>query len=119
VIVIIYSPPGEDSRQWDIEEDSWTIDEMVLLEKHFGAPRPEFFKAVNSGSVTARRLLLWIARLRQEPELSLGALGDLKVDYLYFGQTVEGDEGDAADAVADPKDTPSESAPEPAPSKSE
>jgi hypothetical protein len=108
MIVISYDPPDEEAQKWEIAEDSWTVGEMKLIEKHFGGTRPEFFKEVGQGSDTAKALLLWVVRLRTEPTLALGDLDDLKVPYLAFLQVFDAEE---PDAVTDPKDMPSESAP--------
>lgn len=120
MIVIAYTPPDEKEQQhWEVREDSWTVAEVRLIEKMFGDTRPKFFDAVKAGSDTARILLLWIVRLRDEPSLALGDLDDLKVPYLFFGQMRDPEQGVGVDAdpKADPKDTPNNSSNEgPAPS---
>lgn len=111
MILITYKPPGEEAREWRVAEDSWTIGEVKLIEKHFGDTRPEFFKALADGSDTAAALLLWVVRLRDEPTLTFGELDDLKVPYLGFWKVEDDPAADEPDGVTDPKGTPSDSAP--------
>jgi len=106
MIVVNYNPPGEDVTVWSFEEDSWTVAEVKLIEKHSGMTRPEFFDAVGDGSDTARVLLLWVVRLRDEPSLRLGDLDDLLVSYLQFLKVQPADEEELPDPVNDPKDGP-------------
>jgi hypothetical protein len=115
MITISYGPPDQEAQQWEVAEDSWTIAEIKLIEKHFGGSRKDFFDAVGEGYVTAMSLLLWVVRRRDEPTLTLGELDDLKVPYLVFAQHFPEQE----DEEADPKDMPSESAPEPDSSSNE
>jgi len=107
VIIVSYNPPDAEPQEWQLEEDSWTVGEIKLIEKHFGGTRQQFFVAVDKGFMTARALLLWVLRSRTEPDLALGDLDDLKDAYLTFHQTFADDE--APDGATDPKDTPSES----------
>lgn len=98
MIVIVYDPPGQDAKTWELEEDSWTYGETVELERMFGGTRAEFFDAVKEGSDTARRMMLWAVRKRDEPDLELEDLNDLLISYLAFLKVVPKDE-----EGADPK----------------
>lgn len=64
-----YAPEGADPRQWTYSPDKLMSSEAEAIEKVTHLTYQEFGMRLLSGSVTARRALLWVMLKRTEPTL--------------------------------------------------
>lgn len=90
--IIIYAPPADEPdgeapepESWEWDRASWTIAEIELIEDKSGLLAEEFFKLAADGWAKHQRLLLWMVRRRDEPDLRLGDLDDVLFPFLVIG----------------------------------
>lgn len=83
-MIVTYTPEGEEKQEWVWDPDKVRAVEGELIEKRFGDTYDKFKAAVQSGSIKARRVLLWHLQKRAHPTLRLEDVdfdaGDLKVE---------------------------------------
>ncbi len=102
--IIIYAPPATEPdgkapepESWEWDRDSWTIAEIELIEDKSGVLASEFFEKAAAGWAKYQRLLWWMIRRRDEPDLRLGDLDEMRIQFLVIGtiQAAGDDEGKA------------------------
>jgi hypothetical protein len=83
-VIVTFTPEGEEKQEWVWDPDKVRAVEGELIEKRFGDTYDKFKAAVQSGSIKARRVLLWHLQKRAHPTLRLEDVdfdaGDLKVE---------------------------------------
>ncbi|SES20881.1 hypothetical protein [Lentzea albida] len=68
-MIVTYTPDGGDRQEWEWNPDKVRAVEGELIEKRFGDTYDKFKVAVQSGSIKARRVLLWHLLKRAHPTL--------------------------------------------------
>lgn len=68
-MIVTYTPDGGEKQEWEWNPDKVRAVEGELIEKRFGDTHDKFKVAVQSGSIKARRVLLWHLLKRAHPTL--------------------------------------------------
>lgn len=68
-MIVVYSPEDGDKQQWEFVPGKVRAGEAERIEKRYGANWSEFLQGVNTGSIRARRVLLWHLMRRDHPML--------------------------------------------------
>lgn len=83
-MIVTYTPEGGEKQEWVWDPDKVRAVEGELIEKRFGDTYDKFKAAVQSGSIKARRVLLWHLQKRAHPTLRHEDVdfdaGELKVE---------------------------------------
>lgn len=104
-MIIVYSPEDGDKQQWEFTPGKVRAGEAERIEKRYGANWTEFLQGVNTGSIRARRVLLWHLIRRDHPTLRWEDTpdfyaGELSVD-MSLTELVEMRERVASDKTID------------------
>jgi hypothetical protein len=84
-----YRPEDGDSQTWEFIPGRVRVNEGELIEKRFGGTYDEFIAAVQSGSLRARRVLLWHLIRKTHHTLHFEATPDFYADELEVQHTRE------------------------------
>jgi hypothetical protein len=84
-VFVNYRPDGQPAQKFEFVPDKVMSDEAELIEKRFDQPWDQFLVAVMSGSMRARRILLWHLLRGEHPTISLDdvkfAIGEVQVEF--------------------------------------
>jgi hypothetical protein len=92
-VKITWTPPGGPAQEWEFDPSRLMVAELDAIEKVTGlSGLTAFGEALNAGSASALRSLLWVVRKRQDPALRYEA-----VDFALADLAITDDEAPPKD----------------------